>query len=200
MKTPILTDKFAIALVYATRLHATQTRKISGVPYISHLLSVAALVLEAGGNEQEAIAALLHDSIEDQGGSQIRTEIQEIFGDGVVEIIDGCTECDTVPKPPWKERKLKYLENIRHAYPSVRLISIADKLHNARSLLADARTYQTPQKSIWSEFKAGKEGTLWFYRELLHIYQNFSVEDCGEYRTNSLVEDLSQVVDELEKL
>ncbi len=200
MNPQMSTEKFATALVYATRLHATQTRKISGVPYISHLLSVAALVLEAGGNEQEAIAALLHDTIEDQGGNQTRGEIREIFGDGVVEIIDGCTECDTLPKPPWKERKLKYLENIRHGSPSVRLISIADKLHNARSLLADARQYQTTQKSIWSEFKAGKEGTLWFYRELLQIYQSFSTENDGEYRTNLLVEDFSQVVDELEKL
>ncbi|MDJ0800491.1 MAG: hypothetical protein QNJ51_27400 [Calothrix sp. MO_167.B12] len=91
-------------------------------------------------------------------------------------------------------------QNIRHGSTSVRLISIADKLHNARSLLADARQYQTTQKSIWSEFKAGKEGTLWFYRELLQIYQSFNTGNDGEYRTNLLVEDFSQVVDELEKL
>jgi (p)ppGpp synthase/HD superfamily hydrolase len=201
MNTPILTDKFPTALVYATRLHANQTRKISGVPYIAHLLSVAALVLEAGGNEQEAIAALLHDSIEDQGGSQTRADIREIFGDGVVEIIDGCTECDTYPKPPWKERKLKYLENIRHASPSVKLISLADKLHNARSLLVDARKYHyTPQKSIWMEFKGGKEGTLWFFRELLQIYQSDRAATPGEYPTNFLVEDFSLVVEALKKL
>jgi (p)ppGpp synthase/HD superfamily hydrolase len=185
MNTLNLSDKFTTALVYVTRLHANQTRKISGVPYVAHLLSVAALVLEAGGNEQEAIAALLHDAIEDQGGSQTREEIREIFGDEVVEIINGCTECDTYPKPPWKERKLKYLENIRQGSSSVRLVSLADKLHNARSLLLGCR-----QKGddIWNEFKGGKEGTLWYYRELLQIYQSTGSDLLAEEFARSLKE------------
>ncbi len=99
MNAPKLTDQFEAALVYATRLHAHQTRKIGGIPYIAHLMSVAALVLEAGGNEDEAIAALLHDAIEDQGGTSTREEIRQRFGDRVVAIVDGCTESDTLPKP-----------------------------------------------------------------------------------------------------
>ena len=167
INTPKLTVKFESALVYATSLHAKQTRKINGTPYIAHLLSVAALVLEAGGTEEEAIAALLHDSIEDQGGKATREEIDQLFGEAVVTIIDGCTEWDTPPKPPWKERKQRYLQKLRHASPSVRLVSLADKLHNARSLLADSRQYGS---RIWQEFQFGKEGTLWFYQELLQIY------------------------------
>ncbi|AKG20732.1 HD domain-containing protein [Calothrix sp. 336/3] len=187
MNTSQLSDKFATALVYATRLHSQQRRKISGVPYISHLLSVCALVLEAGGTETEAIAALLHDAIEDQGGSQTREEIREIFGNQVVEIIDGCTECDTYPKPPWQERKRKYITNLRQASASVRLVSLADKLHNARSLLLDSRHKGS---EIWQEFQTGKQGTLWFYRELLQVYQGHGV----------LTEEFARSLAELEKI
>jgi (p)ppGpp synthase/HD superfamily hydrolase len=186
MNTLKLTDKFEEALVYATRLHANQIRKISGVPYIAHLLSVAALVLEAGGTEEEAIAALLHDSIEDQGGKATREEIRQCFGDKVVAIIDGCTEWDTLPKPPWQERKKRYLENLRHASTSVRRVSLADKLHNARSLLADWRRYGD---SIWTHFKAGREGTLWFYQSLVQVYSQTG-SDC-------MTEELERVVSQL---
>jgi (p)ppGpp synthase/HD superfamily hydrolase len=197
MNTLKLTDKFETALVYATRLHSNQTRKISGVPYVAHLLSVAALVLEAGGTEEETIAGLLHDAVEDQGGSQTREEIRQIFGDEVVKIIDGCTESDIYPKPPWQERKQKYLENLRHASASVRRVSLADKLHNARSLLADCRqngdsASTTKGDRIWSEFKAGKAGTLWFYQELLKVYQATG--------TDLLTEEFSRVVEELGRL
>lgn len=186
MKSTQLTEKFESALVYATRLHANQTRKINGIPYITHLLSVAALVLEAGGTETEAIAALLHDSIEDQGGKIIREEISQLFGEAVVAIIDGCTEWDTPPKPPWKERKLRYLEHLRHGSPSVRLVSLADKLHNARSLLANLRVYGS---GIWQEFSSGKEGTLWFYQELLQIYRTTG--------SDFMTEEFSRVVNEI---
>ncbi len=196
MNTLKLTDKFETALVYATRLHTNQTRKISGVPYVAHLLSVAALVLEAGGTEEETIAGLLHDAVEDQGGSQTREEIRQIFGDEVVKIIDGCTESDIYPKPPWQERKHKYLENLRHASASVRRVSLADKLHNARSLLADCRqngdSAAAKGDRIWSEFKAGKAGTLWFYQELLKVYQATG--------TDLLTEEFSRVVEELGSL
>ncbi|MBW4667358.1 MAG: HD domain-containing protein [Cyanomargarita calcarea GSE-NOS-MK-12-04C] len=205
MNTLKLTDKFETALVYATGLHADQARKISGVPYVAHLLSVAALVLEAEGTEAETIAGLLHDSVEDQGGSKTREEIRQIFGDEVVAIIDGCTESDICPKPPWQERKQKYLENLRHASASVRRVSLADKLHNARSLLADCRQNGNSASAgkgdsasaakgdrIWAEFKAGKAGTLWFYQELLKVYQATG--------TDLLTEEFSRVVEELGRL
>lgn len=163
-----LTERFESALVYATRLHANQTRKISGVPYISHLLSVTALVLEAGGTQEEAIAALLHDAVEDQGGKPIRDDIRQLFGETVLAIIDGCTEWDTPPKPPWQERKQSYVNNLRSASPSVRLVSLADKLHNSRSLLADWQQYGDV---IWTNFSAGREKTLWFYQSLVQVYQ-----------------------------
>ncbi|MBW4565950.1 MAG: HD domain-containing protein [Mojavia pulchra JT2-VF2] len=186
MNTLQLTVKFEEALVYATRLHVNQTRKISGVPYVAHLLSVAALVLEAGGTEEEAIAALLHDAIEDQGGTSTREEIRQRFGEAVVAIVDGCTECDTYPKPPWLERKNRYLENLRHASPSVRLVSLADKLHNARSLLADFRQHGS---NIWQQFKTGKEGTLWFYQQLQQVY---SATGC-----DFMTQEFSRVIQQL---
>ncbi len=164
-----LTNKFETALIYATRLHANQRRKAGDVPYIAHLLSVAALVLEAGGNEDEAIAALLHDGVEDQGGEPTRQEILSTFGETVTAIVDGCTESNVTPKPPWRDRKLKYLENLRHGSPSVRLVSLADKLHNARSLLVQ---WQLQGDAVWNHFTGSPQDKLWFYQELLKIYQS----------------------------
>jgi (p)ppGpp synthase/HD superfamily hydrolase len=188
MNTLKLTDKFASALIYATRLHRNQTRKIRNIPYIAHLLSVAALVLEAGGTEEEAIAGLLHDSVEDQGGKSTLAEVRQLFGETVAAIVDGCTESDTYPKPPWSERKQRYLHNLRHASASVRLVSLADKLHNARSLLADHRQYGS---SIWSHFKAGREGTLWYYQQLEQIY--------SETGSDSMTEEFSRIVQQLHR-
>lgn len=167
-----LTNKFEQALVYATQLHANQTRKVDKIPYISHLMSVSALILEAGGSEDEAIAGLLHDAIEDQGGKATREEIRQKFGETVVEIVDGCTESDITPKPPWKERKIQYIENIRNASDSVKLVSLADKLHNARSLLIG---YQNQGDKLWDYFSGSKEDKLWFYGELLKIYKQGNV-------------------------
>ncbi|MEH1887266.1 HD domain-containing protein [Nostoc sp.] len=168
LEKPNLTSRFESALVYATRLHANQVRKGSNIPYISHLLSVAALVLEDGGSEDEAIAALLHDAIEDQGGAKTREEIRQKFGEKVVNIVDGCTESEVIPKPPWKERKQEYLERMHYASPEVRRVLQADKLHNARSILAD---WYRDKEAVWNKFKGGKEGTLWYYRSLLAVYQ-----------------------------
>ncbi|MGF1979749.1 MAG: HD domain-containing protein [Nostoc sp. CmiSLP01] len=165
---PKLSSRFESALVYATRLHANQVRKGSDIPYVSHLLSVAALVLEDGGNEDEAIAALLHDAIEDQGGAKTREEIRQQFGEKVVTIVDGCTESEVIPKPPWKQRKQEHIERMRSASPEVRRVSQADKLHNIRSTLAD---WYREGEAVWHKFKGGKEGTLWYYRSLLAIYQ-----------------------------
>jgi (p)ppGpp synthase/HD superfamily hydrolase len=186
MNAPRLTTQFEAALVYATRLHAHQTRKVGQIPYIAHLLSVAALVLEAGGDEDEAIAALLHDAVEDQGGIPTRNQIRQRFGDRVVAIVDGCTEFDTLPKPPWQERKTRYLENLRHASPAVRRVSLADKLHNARSLLAE---WRQKGDTIWTEFTRGKEGTLWFYKSLIQVYR--------ETGSDLMTDELDRVVLEL---
>ncbi|MBD2775408.1 HD domain-containing protein [Iningainema tapete] len=186
MNTTKLTERFEAALIYATRLHANQTRKVGGVPYISHLMSVAALVLEAGGSEDEAIAALLHDAVEDQGGKATREEIHRQFGDVVVAIVDGCTETDIQPKPPWLERKTHYLKQLRHASRQVRLVSLADKLHNARSVLAE---WQQQGDAIWSQFNGGKEKTLWFYQSLVQVYQ--------ETGSDWLTEEFARVVSQL---
>lgn len=185
-ETPQLSIRFETALVYATRLHSNQVRKGSGVPYISHLLSVAALVLEDGGDEEEAIAALLHDAIEDQGGAKTREEIRQRFGERVVSIVDGCTDSEASPKPPWKERKLNYLEKIRLAPPEVRRICLADKLHNARSIIAD---WEREGEKVWQRFKGGKEGTLWFYRSFLEVYQ----QNGSDFLTQELARLVSQL-------
>ena len=163
-----LTNRFTSALVYANQLHASQVRKGSNVPYISHLLSVAALVLEDGGDEDEAIAALLHDAVEDQGGAKTWAAIRDSFGEKVALIVDGCSDCDVIPKPPWRDRKLQYLEKMHGASTAIQRVSMADKVHNARSILAD---WHREKDAVWSKFKGGKEGTLWFYQAFLQLHQ-----------------------------
>jgi (p)ppGpp synthase/HD superfamily hydrolase len=183
------TNRFESALLYALHLHAQQKRKGTPIPYISHLLAVTALVLEDGGSEDEAIAALLHDAIEDQGGEPIRQEIHRRFGDKVVEIVNGCTDTDQTPKPPWLERKKQYLEHLRSAGPEILRVSAADKLHNARSVLADLRCHGT---AVWGRFNGGREGTLWYYRRLVQIFR--------ERGPSFLAEELDRVVSEVERL
>ncbi|MBO3458999.1 HD domain-containing protein [Aetokthonos hydrillicola Thurmond2011] len=189
LEKPKLGSRFESALVYATRLHANQLRKGSQIPYITHLLSVAALVLEDGGSEDEAIAALLHDAIEDQGGAKIREEIRQQFGEKVADIVDGCTESEVMPKPPWKERKQEHIERMRHACLEVRRVSQADKLHNARSILAD---WYREGETVWNKFKAGKEGTLWYFRSLLAVYQQAG--------SSCLTQELERAIAQLEKV
>jgi (p)ppGpp synthase/HD superfamily hydrolase len=184
----VLTNLFSSALVYAEQLHRRQKRKVSAVPYISHLLAVTALVLEDGGSEEEAIAALLHDAIEDAGGESIRQEIRRRFGDKVAAIVEGCTDTDQTPKPPWLERKKQYLEHLRSASPEIVRVSAADKLHNARTVLADLRRQGN---MVWQSFRGGREGTLWYYRRLVQIYQEFG--------PSFLVEELNRVVTDLER-
>ncbi|MDY6806007.1 MAG: HD domain-containing protein [Cyanobacteriota bacterium] len=188
MEKQLLSHKFEEALVYATKLHAGQVRKSGNAPYISHLLSVAALVLEDGGREVEAIAALLHDAIEDQGGDKTRQEIYRQFGTEVGDIVESCTESDIIPKPSWKERKLAAIAKLRSANSSVRRVVIADKLHNARSLLTDLHRYGN---SVWDSFKGGKDGTLWFYRSL--------VDADKQNASSSLADELERVVVRLEQ-
>ncbi|MBX9602506.1 MAG: HD domain-containing protein [Bryobacteraceae bacterium] len=182
-------QKLEDALVFATRLHAGQFRKGTAVPYISHLLAVASLALEHGADEEEAIAALLHDAVEDQGGAATRAEIQDCFGGRVAFIVDGCSDCEGTPKPPWRERKERYIAHVRTAHPSIRLVSACDKLHNARALLVD---YRSIGDRIFERFNGGKQGTLWYYRSLVEAYR--------EAGTSILIEELDRVVSELENL
>ena len=142
-----LTDRFQDALCFAFMLHKKQVRKGTPLPYFTHLMAVATTVIEHGGNEDEAIAALLHDAVEDQGGMNTLAIIKNCFGNEVAEIVSGCSDSDTLPKPPWKERKEKYLAELQTASRSIVLVSIADKLHNSASVLRD---YQQDGENIWN--------------------------------------------------
>ncbi|GAH03459.1 unnamed protein product, partial [marine sediment metagenome] len=137
--TSILTARFEDALVFTAQLHAQQYRKGSQIPYIAHLLSVSALVIEAGGDEDLAIAALLHDAVEDQGGLETLVKIRQRFGKRVAGIVDSCSDSYIMPKPAWKPRKENYLDKLQTSSQEVRLVSLADKLHNARNTLRDLR-------------------------------------------------------------
>ncbi|MDP8951361.1 MAG: HD domain-containing protein [Actinomycetota bacterium] len=182
-------EKFEEALLYAARLHQDQTRKGSDTPYINHLLAVAAIVGENGGTEDEMVAALLHDGPEDQGGEERLEDIRSRFGDEVAEIVDGCTDTYEEPKPAWRPRKEAYVARMASTPASVRLVSSADKLHNARSILADLRAVG---EDLWDRFTGGKEGTLWYYRALVEAY--------AEAGANPVVEELDRVVHEIEVL
>lgn len=184
-----LSVRFQEALTFAARLHAEQLRKGATIPYVAHLLAVSSLALQHGADEDEAIAALLHDAVEDQGGAETREEIRRRFGDRVVEIVDGCTDSDATPKPPWKQRKQAYIAHVGVASPSVRLISASDKLDNARAILAD---YRSLGESLWTRFHGGREGTLWYYRSLVETFRKAG--------SNALVEELDRVVTEIEHL
>jgi len=169
LNSPILTSRFSNALVLANQLHAHQFRKGSGVPYISHLLGVTALVLEMGANENEAIAALLHDAVEDQGGEATLKLIREQFGATVAELVLGCSDSQVMPKPPWAERKQKHLTKLRHSPLPILKISLGDTLHNARTIQIDRRRHG---EEIWQKFSRGKSGILWYYQNLWEIYQD----------------------------
>jgi len=182
-------EKFEDALVYAARLHRDQARKGSRVPYVTHLLAVAAIVGENGGTEEEVVAALLHDAPEDAGGRERLEEIKERYGDEVAEIVAGCTDTYEDPKPAWRPRKEAYAAHVAEASSSVRLVSAADKLHNARSILADLRSLG---EELWDRFTGGKRGTLWYYRTLTEAYKSAGA--------NAVVEELDRVVREIEAL
>ena len=159
---------FGDAVAYATRLHDGQRRKGTEIPYVSHLLSVAALVLEHGGGETEAIAALLHDGPEDQGGEATLAEIRDRFGDGVADIVAACSDTFLTPKPPWKTRKASYIAAIAGKSDGARLVSAADKLHNARAILADLRALGP---ALWERFNAGRDDILWYYGALCDAFE-----------------------------
>lgn len=172
--TNLLTHRFESALSFAFRLHQNQYRKQSEIPYISHLLAVTAIVLENGGTEDEAIAALLHDAVEDQGGYETLNEIEEQYGSDVAEIVEGCSDSFTDPKPAWEERKSIYLIKIKGSSDAIQLVSLADKVHNARSILRDI---QTGEIGIWDKFNGGKDGTLWYYQSLVEVFKDSRFRD-----------------------
>lgn len=159
----MLTDRFSDALRFSETAHRDQRRKGTDIPYIAHLLSVAGLVLEHGGDEDQAIAALLHDAVEDQGGAEMARAIHDRFGDRVADIVLACTDADTIPKPPWRARKEAYLQALITKREDALLVVAADKLHNATAILEDHRLVGA---AIWDRFNGGRDGTVWYYREL----------------------------------
>jgi (p)ppGpp synthase/HD superfamily hydrolase len=167
MMNRVLSSRFEEALILATRLHTNQVRKGARIPYVAHLLAVTALVLEDGGDEDQAIAALLHDAVEDQGGIETLDVIRRRFGVRVAHIVEGCSDSIESPKPPWRERKINYLRHLREADIDVMRVSLADKLHNAYSILCEL---QQNGDVIWEWCKGGKDGTLWYYRSLVAIF------------------------------
>jgi GTP pyrophosphokinase len=186
----ILSARFDDALALAHRLHRHQGRKGSDVPYVAHLLAVTAIVLEHGGDEDEAIAALLHDAVEDQGGPATLATIRAAFGDRVATIVEDCSDTDETPKPPWRVRKEVYLAHLEHADASALLVSCADKLHNARCTLRDLRTVGN---TVWTKFRGGgREGTLWYWRAALDLF--------ARRGPVALATELEEVVREIEGL
>jgi (p)ppGpp synthase/HD superfamily hydrolase len=185
----VVSKRFVDALSYAAELHARQIRKRTERPYIGHLLGVASIVIEYGGDEEMAIAALLHDAVEDQGGLPRLRQIKKKYGRRVAHIVDGCTDAYIEPKPPWLERKRRYIDRVAEEDHEVRLVSAADKLSNARETLHELRLHGD---FVYERFAGRKIGTLWYYRELINAFRRAG--------SNALVEELDRVVTELEAL
>ncbi|MBI1739350.1 MAG: bifunctional (p)ppGpp synthetase/guanosine-3',5'-bis(diphosphate) 3'-pyrophosphohydrolase [Acidobacteriales bacterium] len=188
LKPPALGTRLQRAFRYAAEKHAGQTRKQSAVPYLSHLMAVTSLVLEGGGDEDMAIAALLHDVVEDCGGMPRLREIRRRFGARVAKMVEGCTDSFSDPKLEWAARKDEYLQRLKQEDGETRLVSASDKLHNVRTVLAD---YRQDGESIWKRFNGGREGTLWYYRALSDEFQR--------RKTNRITRELAIAVAELEK-
>lgn len=162
-----LSEAYDRALVYAAALHRDQVRKGSGIPYIAHLLGVSSRVISAGGTEAQAIAGLLHDAAEDQGGRATLDDIDRRFGAEVARIVADCTDSWVEPKPPWRPRKEAYLDSLGHKPAGSLLVSLADKVDNAEAILRD---YRTIGEALWDRFTGGREGTVWYYRSLDSIF------------------------------
>ncbi len=166
---PKLGTRFDEAIFYSHNLHRAQFRKGTSIPYISHLMAVTSLVLEHGGTEDQAIAALLHDAAEDAGGEPTLNEIRVQFGDSVAAIVADCTDAWSDPKPPWRARKEAYLQSMLAKPQSSLLVSLADKTHNAEAIRQD---YLELGDALWSRFNGGADGTRWYYFTLLTVFQN----------------------------
>jgi (p)ppGpp synthase/HD superfamily hydrolase len=189
LKPPRLGTRLRKAFRYAAEQHEGQTRKQTAVPYLSHLMAVASLVLEGGGDEDLAIAALLHDVVEDCGGMPRLREVRKLFGARVAKVVEGCTDSFSDPKLPWLVRKNEYLQRLKHEDADTRLVSASDKLHNVRTVTAD---YRHDGESIWKRFSGGREGTLWYYRALNDEFQR--------RKPNRITRELAIAVRELETL
>jgi (p)ppGpp synthase/HD superfamily hydrolase len=179
----ILTGRFEEALRYAHEVHAGQTRRGSNAPYFGHLLGVASIVLDDGGDEDEAIAGLLHDAPEDHGGRSRLEDIRSRFGDTVARIVEDCTDSWETPKPPWLERKRAYIEHARHLSASSLRVSAADKVHNAYAILRDLRNVG---EDVWARFNAGADDVMSYYESLVRAYR-----DAGGGR---LVDELDRII------
>jgi (p)ppGpp synthase/HD superfamily hydrolase len=171
----VLTDRFDRALLYATHVHGGQVRKETTIPYIAHLLAVAATVLEYGGSEDMAIAGLLHDAVEDQGGEPRLADIRNRFGDRVADIVRSCSDSvvNTAAgqqKKDWRTRKVRYIDHLNTVDPETLLVSLSDKIHNARSILRDLRKSEIGS-AVWDRFQQPREDTLWYYREVANAFQ-----------------------------
>jgi len=189
-KRPIkLGPRFHRAFLFAAEKHAGQARKASTIPYIAHLMGVASLVLEAGGDEDLAIAALLHDVVEDCGGMPMLKEVRRRFGSRVATVVEGCTDALTLPQPAWRERKENYIGHLKKAGAETRLVSAADKLNNVRSIISD---YREIGEFVWARFNGGREGTLWYYRTLR--------DEFRRSKPNRITRELELAVNELEAL
>lgn len=178
---PELSQRFDAAVAYARTIHADQIRKGTQVPYLAHLLSVAALVVEDGATAEDlVIGALLHDAAEDCGGRPRLEDIRSRFGDVVAKVVEGCTDTFEDPKPPWRPRKEAYIAHLREAIarrePFV-VVSLADKLHNARAILADLRELGP---AMFERFTAGREEQLWYYRSLVEAFRGYPSRMAGE--------------------
>jgi len=182
----VLTDRFQEAVALAVTLHRYQPRKGTRIPYLCHLLGVSSLVLEGGGSEDQAIAGLLHDAQEDAGGPATLNLIRGKFGEEVADIVEGCSERYSEQKLPWLQRKLEYLSRIPSESASIQLVSSADKIHNARSILTDLNTLGD---ELWNRFSGGRDGTIWYYR---------SLSDAFSEGTSPLAPVLEKVVTDLE--
>ena len=180
--------RFEDALLFAARLHAEQKRKGSSVPYVSHLLAVCGVVLEWGADEDTAIAALLHDAVEDQGGMVTLERIRERFGEQVAVIVDQCTDARESPKPPWHERKQAFLDRTHAMSAEARLVCCADKLHNVRTMIADHRH---AGEELWKRFNATADEILWYHRE---VAERLSATGLSQAR------ELGEAVEELERM
>jgi len=199
---PRLTERFNDALVFTASLHCHQTRKgPQEVPYVSHLLGVASLVLEANGDEDMAIAALLHDAVEDQGGYETLERIREKFGQRVAHIVEGCTDDFTGHgRISWCQRKTQYIAHLREdTDEETRIVSLADKVHNARAILLDYIEYGD---AVFTRFRARKEGTMWYYRTLVDAFRY--AESQRPIQTfkrghERLLRELDRLVEKLEK-
>jgi (p)ppGpp synthase/HD superfamily hydrolase len=188
-----VSSRFKDALTFAFDVHREQNKKGGSIPYISHLLEVAALVLSYGGSEDEAIGALLHDAVEDHPDVASFKLIGERYGERVGEIVQSCSDASSIPKPPWTERKEKYIAHIAHADESALMVAAADKLANARAVIKD---HHLVGESVWKRFNAPKPEQLWYYRTVTEALG----ERAKEGRVRELVEELKRAVAVLETL